>query len=99
MARRLVGLVPQTPGDLLYLASVDAECAQADVDAGRPTGTCRELLDRFVDDIDGATHPRDLSEGQRLSLALAVQLPASPQVVLLDEPTRGPGPAREGGPP
>ena len=88
-ARRLVGLVPQTPGDLLYLASVDAECAQADADAGRPTGTCRELLDRFVDDIDGATHPRDLSEGQRLSLALAVQLTSGPQVVLLDEPTRG----------
>ena len=34
-------------------------------------------------------HPRDLSEGQRLALVLAVQLVASPAVVLLDEPTRG----------
>ena len=34
-------------------------------------------------------HPRDLSEGQRLSLALAVVLTAAPPVVLLDEPTRG----------
>jgi energy-coupling factor transporter ATP-binding protein EcfA2 len=34
-------------------------------------------------------HPRDLSEGQRLSLVLAVQLTAAPAVVLLDEPTRG----------
>ena len=31
----------------------------------------------------------DLSEGQRLSLVLAVQLRAAPRVVLLDEPTRG----------
>ena len=35
------------------------------------------------------SHPRDLSEGQRLALVLAVQLSASPDVVLLDEPTRG----------
>jgi energy-coupling factor transport system ATP-binding protein len=88
-ARRLVGLVPQTPGDLLYLASVDRECAQADADAGRAEGTCRALLDRFVAGIVGDVHPRDLSEGQRLALALAVQLCADPAVVLLDEPTRG----------
>jgi energy-coupling factor transporter ATP-binding protein EcfA2 len=31
-ARRLVGLVPQTPADLLYLDTVDAELAQADRD-------------------------------------------------------------------
>jgi energy-coupling factor transport system ATP-binding protein len=34
-------------------------------------------------------HPRDLSEGQRLALALAVVLVAGPGLVLLDEPTRG----------
>jgi energy-coupling factor transport system ATP-binding protein len=34
-------------------------------------------------------HPRDLSEGQRLSLALAVVLAGRPPLVLLDEPTRG----------
>jgi energy-coupling factor transport system ATP-binding protein len=34
-------------------------------------------------------HPRDLSEGQRLALVLAIQLVAAPRVVLLDEPTRG----------
>ncbi|HET7015626.1 MAG TPA: ATP-binding cassette domain-containing protein [Streptosporangiaceae bacterium] len=33
-ARRLVGLVPQTPADLLYLDSVKAELAQADIDGG-----------------------------------------------------------------
>ncbi len=88
-ARRLVGLVPQTPGDLLYLSTVAEECSQADADAGRPAGTCDALLDRLVPGIDRTLHPRDLSEGQRLSLVLAIQLTAAPRIVLLDEPTRG----------
>jgi energy-coupling factor transport system ATP-binding protein len=39
-ARRLVGLVPQTPADLLYLDTVEAELAQADHDisSNRPGG-------------------------------------------------------------
>lgn len=88
-ARRLVGLVPQTPADLLYLPTVAEECAQADRDAGRFAGSCGGLLARLVPDIDPALHPRDLSEGQRLALVLAIQLTAAPAVVLLDEPTRG----------
>jgi energy-coupling factor transport system ATP-binding protein len=88
-ARRLVGLVPQTPSDLLYLSTVAEECAQADADSGREPGTAAGLLERIVPDVDPGTHPRDLSEGQRLALVLAVQLSASPRVVLLDEPTRG----------
>ncbi|MEW2383842.1 ATP-binding cassette domain-containing protein [Micromonospora sp. NPDC047707] len=88
-ARRHVGLVPQTPGDLLYLETVDAECHQADRETGVPAGTCRALLDQLTPGLPGDRHPRDLSEGQRLALALAVQLTAAPPVVLLDEPTRG----------
>ncbi|MEV0392071.1 ABC transporter ATP-binding protein [Polymorphospora rubra] len=88
-ARRLVGLVPQTPADLLYLDTVDAECGQADQESRSPAGTCRALLDRLVPGLPGDNHPRDLSEGQRLALVLAVQLVAAPPVVLLDEPTRG----------
>ncbi|WP_406279125.1 ABC transporter ATP-binding protein [Embleya sp. NBC_00896] len=88
-ARALVGLVPQTPGDLLYLETVAAECAQADLESGAAPGACRALLDRIAPGIDGAAHPRDVSEGQRLALVLAVQLVAAPDVVLLDEPTRG----------
>ena len=84
-----VGLVPQTPSDLLYLATVAEECAQADRETGRPAGTCRALLDRLVPDLPPDQHPRDLSEGQRLALVLAVQLTSAPPLVLLDEPTRG----------
>ena len=84
-----VALVPQTPADLLYLATVEEELAQADREHRCAAGSARALLDRILPGLDGAQHPRDLSEGQRLALVLAVQLVSSPVVVLLDEPTRG----------
>lgn len=88
-ARQLVGLVPQTADDLLYLETVAEECEAADAQAGTDAGTCRALLDRLAPGIDPQHHPRDLSEGQRLSLVLAIVLTARPPVILLDEPTRG----------
>lgn len=88
-ARALVGLVPQTATDLLYLETVGEECAAADDQAAAAAGTCGALLDRLAPGIDRERHPRDLSEGQRLSLVLAIVLTARPQVVALDEPTRG----------
>lgn len=94
---RQVGMVPQEPGDLLYADTVDEECAQADHDAGVSPGTALAVFADLVPGVDPATHPRDLSEGQRLALALAVVLAGRPPVVLLDEPTRGldyPGKAR-----
>ncbi|WP_282692011.1 ABC transporter ATP-binding protein [Streptomyces sp. CC208A] len=86
---RQVGLVPQEPRDLLYAETVAEECAAADADAGAAPGTCRALVAELVPGVTDATHPRDLSEGQRLALALAVVLTAAPPLVLLDEPTRG----------
>ncbi|GAA4892168.1 energy-coupling factor transport system ATP-binding protein [Stackebrandtia albiflava] len=88
-ARALVGLVPQTASDLLYLDTVAAECRQCDRESRVPPGTCRALLDTLAPGVPDARHPRDLSEGQRLALVLAVQLAAAPGVMLLDEPTRG----------
>jgi energy-coupling factor transport system ATP-binding protein len=83
--RELVGLVPQQAADLLYLETVREECAAAD----GGTETCRRLLDDLVPGIPDDRHPRDLSEGQRLALALAIVLVSQPRVLLLDEPTRG----------
>jgi energy-coupling factor transporter ATP-binding protein EcfA2 len=88
-ARSLVALVPQTPADLLYLDRVAQELDQADQESGGAPGATRALLESLAPGIDIATHPRDLSEGQRLALVLAIQLVAAPRVVLLDEPTRG----------
>ena len=86
---REVGLVPQDPDLLLYADRVAAECDQADAERGLPRGSTRRLLDRLCEGVDDDSHPRDLSEGQRLCLALAVVLVGHPGVVLLDEPTRG----------
>ncbi|MEV7461391.1 ABC transporter ATP-binding protein [Streptomyces rubiginosohelvolus] len=88
MVRR-VGLVPQEPRDLLYADTVAAECAAADRDAGTAEGTCRALVSELLPGVGDDTHPRDLSEGQRLALALALVLTGRPPLLLLDEPTRG----------
>jgi energy-coupling factor transport system ATP-binding protein len=88
-AMRRVALVPQDASLLLDAQTVDAECRAADRDADRPPGTTRGLLDRLVPGVPADSHPRDLSEGQRLGLALSVVLAAEPPLLLLDEPTRG----------
>src|SRR5207342_1134286 len=86
---RAVGLVPQEPGDLLEAPTVADECRAADRDAGCDPGTSRALVALMAPDIDDGTHPRDLSEGQRLLLAVCLMLAARPPLLLLDEPTRG----------
>ncbi|MGP8060800.1 MAG: ABC transporter ATP-binding protein [Acidimicrobiales bacterium] len=84
-----VGLVPQDAGLLLYGESVGAECESADHDGGLAPGTAAATLERVLPSMPAHRHPRDLSEGQRLALALALVLAPAPPLVLLDEPTRG----------
>jgi energy-coupling factor transport system ATP-binding protein len=84
-----VGLVPQDSGSLLYAETVAEECASADRDASLPPGSTRAVLDRLVAGVPDDRHPRDLSEGQRLALALALVIAPEPAVLLADEPTRG----------
>jgi energy-coupling factor transporter ATP-binding protein EcfA2 len=84
-----IGFVPQEPSDLLYGQSVFEECSLADSDNQLAPGTTLNLVQDLLPEINHQTHPRDLSEGQRLILALAVVLTTSPQLLILDEPTRG----------
>jgi energy-coupling factor transport system ATP-binding protein len=84
-----IALVPADPGVLLNTESVAQELRDADRDAGLPEGATGALLDRLVPGVDRSLNPRDLSEGQRLGVALAVVLGPQPGVLLLDEPTRG----------
>jgi energy-coupling factor transport system ATP-binding protein len=86
---RRAGLVPQDPSLILYADTVADELATADRDFGLPAGSTASVLDRVAPGMDRDQHPRDLSEGQRVSLALAVVLASTPPLVLLDEPTRG----------
>jgi energy-coupling factor transport system ATP-binding protein len=88
-ARRHVALVPHSPLDLLYLETVAAECTTSDCQGTAEPGSTRVMLDLLSPGVPADAHPRDLSEGQRLALALAVQLAAQPPILLLDEPTRG----------
>ena len=87
--RQSIGFIPQEPSDLLYGQSVQIECEQADRDNELAAGTTYSVLEQLVPGISGSTHPRDLSEGQRLGLALSVVVSANPAILILDEPTRG----------
>ena len=87
--RTTIGFIPQEPSDLLYGQSVGEECTQADSDNGVQPGTTLSVLQQLVPGISIQAHPRDLSEGQRLALALSVVLSANPKILILDEPTRG----------
>lgn len=83
------GYVPQEPNDLLYHSSVEEECDQADRDNQLPQGSTLSLLTKTLPTIAPKTHPRDLSEGERLALVLSIVLVANPKILILDEPTRG----------
>jgi energy-coupling factor transporter ATP-binding protein EcfA2 len=84
-----VGLVPQDASDLLIESSVARECARADIDNEALPGKTLGIYQQLSGDERISIHPRDLSEGQKLILALSVQLSANPKVIALDEPTRG----------
>lgn len=86
---QLAGYVPQEPSDLLYNQSVKAECEMADRDNGVTTGATWDIYRNLMEIPSERTHPRDLSEGQKLGLALSIIASANPQLIILDEPTRG----------
>lgn len=91
--RGAIALVPELVDDLFVTDSVATECRRADrlVRPGVPTlARFGALLgDDSASPALAETHPRDLSGGQRLCLAVALQLATSPAVLLVDEPVRG----------
>jgi energy-coupling factor transport system ATP-binding protein len=84
-----VTMVPQRASDLLFLNSLAEELEEADRESGAPSGSTAAIFLKLSNRTDAKQHPRDLSAGQQLALALSVQLVKGANTVLLDEPTRG----------
>ena len=80
--RRLVGLVPQTAADLLYLETVAEECSAADREAGAHDGTARALLDRLAPGRrPGGRTPATCPRGSGWPSSSRCMLTAQPSVV------------------
>jgi energy-coupling factor transport system ATP-binding protein len=95
-----VARAPQDPRDLLADTTVSEQLSSHDTTHELAPGTTAALLARLAPDLprdpggprhDATVDPRpaDLSEGQRMCVALSMVLARGTQVVLLDEPTRG----------
>jgi energy-coupling factor transport system ATP-binding protein len=81
----------QDPGRYLVRERVDDEVGLA-VSGDRERA--RRALARVGLEWAAARHPRDLSSGERERLALAAVAVSEPEVLILDEPTRGIDPVR-----
>jgi energy-coupling factor transport system ATP-binding protein len=79
----------QDPGRYLVRERADEEVA-----LGSDLPRARRMLAAVGLAGSEARHPRDLSTGERERLALATVLVAEPDVLVLDEPTRGVDPER-----
>ncbi|MBD1539176.1 ATP-binding cassette domain-containing protein [Arthrobacter sp. S13_S34] len=98
-----VALVPDASDDLFTRDSVAGELRAAErrlarrKNGGQPApGFAASRLALLRGDVTipiGHEHPRDLSAGERRILAIALQTMDDPQVLLIDEPTRGLDPA------
>ncbi|HEV3408556.1 MAG TPA: ABC transporter ATP-binding protein [Gaiellaceae bacterium] len=86
------GYVSQDPGRYVVRERVDDEVALA-VNGDRERAVA--ALEGFGLGWAAARHPRDLSSGERERLALAAVAVSEPDLLVLDEPTRGIDPERK----
>jgi energy-coupling factor transporter ATP-binding protein EcfA2 len=90
---RKVGMVFQNPNDHIFADTVEDEIAFILKNLGFERGEIADRVDGMLEIFGLAAYrkmyPRLLSGGQRQRVALASVLVARPEVLILDEPTRG----------
>jgi energy-coupling factor transport system ATP-binding protein len=86
----LVAYLSQNPNDYLFHDTVEDELLFTLKNFGlRDDGIVDELLGELGLDRHRLANPRDLSSGERQRVALASVLVTRPELLVLDEPTRG----------
>jgi energy-coupling factor transport system ATP-binding protein len=84
-----VALCPQEPEAILFSDTAADEVRTTLRARGHDVAHAEELLERLGIGALAGLHPRDLSAGQRLLVAVAATAATGAPVLLLDEPTRG----------
>ena len=88
VAGRDVAFCPQIPESILFKDSVIDE-VRATIEWTGTEADPAGILDSLGLTAHAESHPRDLSAGERLLVAVAATVAAAAPVLLLDEPTRG----------
>lgn len=93
-AGELLRLVPENVSSLFVAETLEEELDKADQLAGHKNSGLTAMTFWSILATEASTdlltvHPRDLSAGTQVALAIALQLSWKPQVILVDEPTRG----------
>ncbi|SHH11807.1 energy-coupling factor transport system ATP-binding protein [Thermosyntropha lipolytica DSM 11003] len=86
---RRIAYIPQNPDDYFFLPTVREEVIFNLEQTGKNKEEADSLLEQFGLASYHAFNPRDLSMGEKQRLLLACVAALEPEILLMDEPTRG----------